>query len=64
MTARITLTLPADWRDAFATAADRQNLSVNEWIRKQCRRGLTPAERAELSEPAPRGNPQFSKDRS
>lgn len=45
-----TLKLPVDWWIAFLKQAQRQNISLSEWVGECCRAKLPPKERQKLSE--------------
>jgi len=59
---RRNVTQPADWWDAFKAAADKQGLSLSEWIGDCCKQQLPAKVAAKLSDRQPAHRPAKKSD--
>lgn len=55
--ARVPMRQPADWIDAWRAQADKQGLTLSEWIGQRCNEALPQQVQRGLSERVGRGRP-------
>jgi len=59
---RRNITQPADWWGAFKAAADKEGMSLSEWIGECCKQQLQARAAAKLSERPPAHRPAKDSD--
>ena len=59
---RKNITQPADWWAAWKSAADKEGVSLSEWIGTQCNAALTKTAAKKLTERPPAHRPKSNED--